>query len=106
MIKSRCAANGASSIRKQHEWQATPHASGSAWKPFDQKDAVTIDISAPCAPPWTYDLSLRETRYSAQMETHYYSGVFATTHHPLQTQEDIDQSPLGLFLDTWSIAKE
>ena len=76
-------------------------------KPFEQKDGVTIDILRTLRTgEHTYDLRWRETRYGAQIDTQYYSGMFTTKHEPPQSQEEIDQSPLGIVLDTWSIAKE
>jgi type IV secretory pathway TrbF-like protein len=78
-----------------------------ARKPFEGKDAVTIDILRTLRTgTHTYDLRWRETRYSAQIETQYYSGVFTTKQELPQTQDEIDQSPLSLFLDTWGVAKE
>jgi type IV secretory pathway TrbF-like protein len=76
-------------------------------KPFDAKDPVTIDILRTLrTAEHTYDLRWRETRYGSQVEMLYYSGVFLTKQEHPQTQEEIDQSPMGVFLDTWSIAKE
>jgi type IV secretory pathway TrbF-like protein len=76
-------------------------------KPFEQKDGVTIDILRTLKTgEHTYDLRWRETRYSSQIEIQHYSGVFIAKHEQPQTQEEIDQNPLGIFLDTWSIAKE